>query len=162
MENMNKSSRETIKRKLFTYLVMDVLLGISFYIVSKLYIFKEESHFTKKSSYGTYIGYSISAIIASINYIIRSNITVLCAYEGHRTHTAYYCSNFEKLVLAYFFNSALIIFFVCYKEMDIGGASGLIYNVLYIQFFAAFITPFLFYFDPSWGLKLLKQWYLRK
>ncbi len=113
--------------------------------MSHLYIFKAEE---KTSKWATSLGYSISIIVAVINYLISWTVTKLCVYEGHQTHTGYYCSLTTKLLHAYFFNSGLIILFVSYKERDIGGPTGLIYNVMYIQFFAAFITPMLTYFDP--------------
>jgi hypothetical protein len=154
-ENLEVSFKDrimnTLKTSLFTFLAVSVTFGM----VYGMKVLGDKEH--EKSSSGNEndswkiraISIWPSVIIIMINFILSRSTRVSTSYERPHSVTAYNISVAIKLMLAMFFNTAVIALIVnydWYEDWFVPG--GLATDATYILISNAIVSPLLYVFSP--------------
>lgn len=155
--NLAVPTGEYVKRKIITYTVTFILLGISFAIVYGL------SRAQQSNSQNQILSLVISVVISVINVILAQVIRRLSAYEMEYTITKYQTSLALKSIFAALVNSILIPMIVNYyiKE-DIYGQNGLASDVFMLGLTNSFVAPILKLIDISYIVNRILKYFASK
>lgn len=110
------------------------------------------------------------------NSILVILIKKYAADEKHKSYTEYHKSVADKLTYAQFINSAIVPFFVKYIFFELGGTCDgkdqlecavivldqLAYDMFFVFFNNALITPLTYYLDVFYAMKIAKRKKLKK
>jgi hypothetical protein len=150
-ENLEVSSKDrilnTVKTSIFTLLTVSVTFGIVYGM--KILGEKERNSSSDNSSTIRILSIWPSIIIIIINFVLSRSTRISTSYERPHSMTAYNISVTIKLMLAMFFNTAVIALIVnydWYEDWFVPG--GLATDATYILISNAIISPLLYYYSP--------------
>jgi hypothetical protein len=160
-ENIGLSDWEKTKRKLITFSVTFLLLGVSLGVVFGL------SKVQQDNSENRYLSILISLILIGFNKIIECNfmlnlvaIVYLSVYERDYTSIKYQISLAMKSILAQLLNTIVIPILANYFiKNNLYDKNGLADDIFMLGLTGSFLPPFLKVLNPSWIIKKILQCY---
>lgn len=157
-ENLGISTVQWIKRRLFTFLGVAMVVGISFGTILGLLYAQD---YVGSRSFVLSLG--ISGFILAINLVISSTLRFFVQLEDHKTYTSFHTSLAKKLSYAQFFNTALITFLVSgfIKDENLWDENGMYFNVFWILLINIIAPPLNALLNPMDFWKWLKTWLIR-
>lgn len=165
--NLGVSDFTIYTRKLITYLVTLILLGISFAAVYGLSVaqFNSQQASASNAEAGTdYLSILISIVISLINVILGQVIRRLSIFERDYTETYHQTSLAIKSVTAQLINSIFVPIMSNYfiKNNNLYGNNGLADEIFLLGITTAFISPGLKVVEPSYYIFRILAWWYKK
>lgn len=149
-----------------TYLFTIISVGICFGIIYGITLGKKELSTKYKDDIpeNTIRALSIicSLIITFVNISMRTVVRRFSLMEKHETYTAYNLSVAFKLTLGRFVNTSIVPIVANIALDEWFNNGGLVSIFFYIMLSISFVDPFLYYFDTSYVLRLVKRWLARR
>ena len=156
--NLHVSTSTRIKTTFKTYFATLIVLGAVFGINLGINIWKSDL----ESSGGNngairLLTIFMSFFVVFFNTLLGRVIRIFSAFEKHETYTKYNLSVAVKLTFAMFVNTALIPVLVNVELEDWFTNAGLVVDAFYNLLSVCFFSPLSYYFNPFYGIKLLRQ-----
>ena len=156
--NLHVTTTTRIKTTFKTYFATLIVLGAVFGINLGINIWKSDL----ESSGGNngairLLTIFMSFFVVFFNTLLGRVIRIFSAFEKHETYTKYNLSVAVKLTFAMFVNTALIPVLVNVNVEDWFTNAGLVVDAFYNLLSVCFFSPISYYFNPFYGIKLLRQ-----
>ena len=167
-ENMALNSRKRLKRKLITYSVSILLLGIVFFVTLLLDLF---INFLEDETNGGSnilvlliwaLTFGNSILVAVINLILRAVMRKLTAKERNKTYTDYNVDVSFKLFITMFANTAIIPLVTKPSKNNWFGVNGLVVDVYLNLILVSFVNPLFYHYNWTLLFKKLRICYEKR
>lgn len=167
-ENMALNSRKRLKRKLITYSVSILLLGIVFFVTLLLDFF---INFLEDETNGGSnilvlliwaLTFGNSILVAVINLILRAVMRKLTAKERNKTYTDYNVDVSFKLFFTMFANTAIIPLATKPSKNNWFGVNGLVVDVYLNLILVSFVNPLFYHYNWTLLFKKLRICYEKR
>lgn len=167
-ENMALNSRKRLKRKLITYSVSILLLGIVFFVTLLLDLF---INFLEDETNGGSnilvlliwaLTFGNSILVAVINLILRAVMRKLTAKERNKTYTDYNVDVSFKLFFTMFANTAIIPLVTKPSKNNWFGVNGLVVDVYLNLILVSFVNPLFYHYNWTLLFKKLRICYEKR
>ena len=167
-ENMALNSRKRLKRKLITYSVSILLLGIVFFVTLLLDLF---INFLEDETDGGSnilvlliwaLTFGNSILVAVINLILRAVMRKLTAKERNKTYTDYNVDVSFKLFFTMFTNTAIIPLVTKPSKNNWFGVNGLVVDVYLNLILVSFVNPLFYHYNWTLLFKKLRICYEKR
>jgi hypothetical protein len=167
-ENFGIPLKEKIFKRLITFVVTFVIIGISFGIIivlkyAQVKIDEKLTELNKNSlSANIFIAIAISFFISVINYILHQLLVIFTRYETYKTYSNHFAEIVFKITIAKFVNTAIIILIatrVVNKNNDwnVFNQAGIIGNIFVIMVISVFSETVYWLLDPMYMLRAIRR-----
>lgn len=167
-ENFGTPLKDKLFKRLVTFVVTFVIIGISFGIIlalkyAQVSIDKKLTELNKNSLLANiFIAIGISFFISVINYILHQLLVIFTRYETYKTYSNHFAEIVFKITIAKFVNTALIILIATKivnknNDWEVFNQAGIIGNIFVIMVISVASETLYWLIDPSYMLRVIRR-----